>query len=157
MITPYGWVMLAQACACASCIMHLPAQYKCMPRGAERENGLSGRAAHRTHTDGWRRIRQAKENKNPQSYNVAGRKFGKQEKRSKNRKRIKTMNSGSKKEKSAEEKRGLAGLPVPPVSWDYLLLQSTVAQQKQREQQNYTLLPSQLFPHYLMQSCNSGP
>lgn len=22
--------------------MHLPAQYECMPRGAERENGLSG-------------------------------------------------------------------------------------------------------------------
>lgn len=27
----------------------------------------------------------------------------------------------------------LAGLPVPPKSWDYILLQSTVAQQKQRE------------------------
>lgn len=47
-------------------------------------------------------------------------------------------------------RRGLAGLPVPPVSWDYLLLQSTVAQQKQREQQNYTHLPAQSFPHSLM-------
>lgn len=37
----------------------------------------------------------------------------------------------------------LAGLPVPPQSWDYLLLQSTVAQQKQREQQNYTHHPAQ--------------
>lgn len=50
-----------------------------------------------------------------------------------------------KRKRAAEEERGLAGLPVPPVSWDYLLLQSTVAQQKQREQQNYTHLP-----HYLM-------
>lgn len=51
------------------------------------------------------------------------------------------------KRRAAEEERGLAGLPVPPVSWDYLLLQSTVAQQKQKEQQNYTHLPAQ---HYLM-------
>lgn len=56
----------------------------------------------------------------------------------------------SKKDRAAEEERGLAGLPVPPVSWDYLFLQSIVAQQKQREQQNYTHLPSQPFPHYLM-------
>lgn len=48
--------------------------------------------------------------------------------------------------RGTEEERGLAGLPVPPVSWDYLLLQSTVAQQKQREQQNYTHLPTQPFP-----------
>ncbi len=54
------------------------------------------------------------------------------------------------RERAAEEERGLAGLPVPPVSWDYLLLQSTVAQQKQREQQNYTHLPAQLFLHCLM-------
>lgn len=55
-----------------------------------------------------------------------------------------------KRKRAAEEERGLAGLPVPPVSWDYLLLQSTVAQQKQREQQNYTHLPAQPFQHYLM-------
>lgn len=47
-------------------------------------------------------------------------------------------------------RRGLASLPVPPVSWDYLLLQSTVAQQKQREQQDYTHLPAQAFPHSLL-------
>ena len=51
------------------------------------------------------------------------------------------------RERAAEEERGLAGLPVPPVSWDYLLLQSNVAQQKQREQQNYTHLPARPFPH----------
>lgn len=57
-------------------------------------------------------------------------------------------------ERAAEEERGLAGLPVPPVSGDYLLLQSTVAQQKQREQQNYTHLPAQSFLYYL--SCPSA-
>lgn len=46
------------------------------------------------------------------------------------------------------KRRGLASLPVPPVSWDYLLLQSTVAQQKQREQQNYTHLPAWPAQHY---------
>lgn len=49
-------------------------------------------------------------------------------------------------EEEEEEERGLAGLPVPPVSWDYLLLQSTVAQQKQREQQDYTHLTGQTSP-----------
>lgn len=64
------------------------------------------------------------------------------------------MNAETERAKRKREhqrrRRGLAGLPVPPVSWDYLLLQSTVAQQKQREQQNYTHLPAQPFPHYLM-------
>lgn len=50
------------------------------------------------------------------------------------------------KSEQQRRRRGLAGLPVPPKSWDYLLLQSTVAQQKQREQQNYTHLPSAAPP-----------
>lgn len=50
------------------------------------------------------------------------------------------------KSEQQRRRRGLAGLPVPPKSWDYLLLQSTVAQQKQREQQNYTHLPSAALP-----------
>lgn len=39
---PLSVGMIAQALEWSSCIMHLPAPYKCMPRGAERENGLSG-------------------------------------------------------------------------------------------------------------------
>lgn len=58
---------------------------------------------------------------------------------------MKRMKGERERERGAEEERGLAGLPVPPVSWVYLLLQSTVAQQKQREQQNYTHLPARLF------------
>ena len=52
----------------------------------------------------------------------------------------------SKKKESSRGERGLAVLPVPPVSWDYLLLQSTVAQQKQREQQELHTPPSPALP-----------
>lgn len=80
---------------------------------------------------------------------MAGGECGAQEKK-REKDRIRTKRMNDEKDRAAEEERGLAGLPVPPVSWDYLLLQSIVAQQKQREQQNYTHLPSQPFPRYLM-------
>lgn len=44
---------------------------------------------------------------------------------------------------AGEERGGLESLPVPPVSWDYLHLQSTVAQQKEREHRiTHTSQPS---------------
>lgn len=131
--------------------MHLPAQYECMPRGAERENGLLGES-HTGHTrtkeDAWDRWRKKKSLKLQYGRCRMWSTREREEEQNKN-KEDEWWDRESKKEKAAEEKRGLAGLPVPPVSWDYLLLQSTVAQQKQREQQNYTHLPSQPFPHYL--------
>lgn len=108
------------------------------------------RVTHRTHTrmkkDAWDRQRQI--NLKHQYGTVDGECGAQENEREGDTIRIKRMNGEI--ERAAVEERGLAGLPVPPVSWDYLLLQSIVAQQKQREQQNYTHLPSQPLPYYLM-------
>lgn len=140
---PLSVTMIAQASEGSSCIMHLPAQYECMPSGAEKEDGLSG-GSHtgytwndeKTHGAGWGGGRGVK-------------------KRRRRRWKEQMLRQTRQREREQQRRRrGLAGLPVPPVSWDYLLLQSTVAQQKQREQQNYTLLPAQPFPHWLLHPPN---
>ena len=152
---PLSVRMIAHAPGWSSCIMHLPAQYECMPRGAERENGLSGEShmgytwnREKMHGTGGGENKTKKKTLKPQYDRwrmLSMRERGEEDSRK--------MRGGWKRgrererERAAEEERGLAGLPVPPVSWDYLLLQSNVAQQKQREQQNYTHLPARPFPH----------
>lgn len=118
-----------------------------MLRGAHQENGPPGTLHTHTHTrrgSAWNRARGWR----PES--------------SRGRNQIQTEGPMQKQRRGEQERRVggrwvggegwwvgvLAGLPVPPKSWDYLLLQSTVAQQKQREQQNYTHHPAQQpLPH----------
>lgn len=59
MIAPYQWEWLHKASEWSSCIMHLPAQYGCMLRGAEKENGPPGESHTGNTWDGRRRMRRA--------------------------------------------------------------------------------------------------
>lgn len=57
MIAPYQWEWLHKASEWSSCIMHLPAQYGCMLRGAEKENGPPGESHTGNTWNGRRRMR----------------------------------------------------------------------------------------------------
>lgn len=114
--------------------MHLPAQYDRMPRGAERES----------HTQGTHGYMKRNNKTTLKPGDDRWRIFSAGERGEEVRSKLKRMDC--EKGRAADRERGLTGLPVPPVSWDYLLLQSTVAQQKQREQQNYTHLPALTSP-----------
>lgn len=90
--------MIAQASeGSSSCIMHLPAQYECMPSGAEKEDGLSG-GSHtgytwndeKTHGAGW-----------------AGGGTGGEKEEKKKMKRANVETDKAKRKRAAEEEKGV--------------------------------------------------
>lgn len=135
--------------------MHLPAQDSSMLRGAEKESGPPGKLRTRIHTH-----RHTQEDTHGRETRRHGTARGWRPESSRGRKQGQRQTEGpTQRKRSKVSSRGrelgggglggegvLAGLPVPPKSWGYLLLQPTVAQQKQREQQNYTHHPAQPRP-----------